>query len=139
MIERAYVWVDGPKCAGKTALIERFLESCRSQLVMAARMVPVPRRGKTGEVRGGNTRRYKATGMVVVNVRSDRDREGATRLADEFRQACRDPGMSQDLFQGWRRLNAVSVFVANLSDPKDHGTRKAVARMKRVLARAGRG
>ena len=293
MIERPYVWVDGPEGAGKTTLVERFLASSRGRLVMAARMIPAGTRAKLGEVRAGNdeTRRYEAAGashtlltrydpdldrvdndpfwttdfisdyseailfegplrtdfapqlvvavvppllegvplierrrceaarlplgdylamltsrlpgagaeepaakapapesrpgrakrgrdrieipervgrvlldwarhgvpveqerwcfrepygalggagVVVVNVRSDADRVGAAWLADEFRKAHEDRRMMRELFGGWRRLNAVSVFVANLGDAKDAGTRKALARMKRVLSRTDR-
>ena len=64
MIDRAYIWVDGPTGVGKTMLVERFLQSNRSRLVMAARLVETDQVKQPSEDRpgDGDPDRYERAG-----------------------------------------------------------------------------
>ncbi|MBI4775521.1 MAG: hypothetical protein HY788_15335 [Deltaproteobacteria bacterium] len=64
MINRSYIWVDGPPGGGKTSLIERILKSNRTRLIMAARFAPTDSVSEPVEVFQGNdeTERYLMAG-----------------------------------------------------------------------------
>lgn len=72
--------------------------------------------------------------MVVVNVRGDDERSGAEALLAEVARLRGDPEVFADLHLsltgGRTRITAVA---ADLTDAKDPGTRKAVARIRRAF------
>lgn len=71
--------------------------------------------------------------IVVINAQADEDPREAERLASEIRRIWTDPEISRDLGPGWVTRRTPSIIVANLTDPRDEGSKKVVARMKRAL------
>lgn len=64
MIERAYVWIDGPPGAGKTTLVERVIKGCREP-VLAVRVVTASSKRQVGRARPTpETARFDAAGAV---------------------------------------------------------------------------
>jgi hypothetical protein len=81
--------------------------------------------------------------LVVLNAREDAERRRAQGLLEEVRRLRVDRAVFDDVL-GWRGSRVpVTAVVADLADPRDAGTRKAVARVKRsnqeVPGRYGRG
>lgn len=72
---------------------------------------------------------------VVINIRSEDDRPVAERMSAEIQRIWADVDMVSDLrFPRWPK-RPPSIYVANLADRRHEGTRKAVARIKRVYQR----
>jgi hypothetical protein len=71
--------------------------------------------------------------LVVVNVRSEIQRPDAERLLQETLRLRKDPEVFGDVlgFQG--NKIPITAVAANLTDPKDPGLKKAIARVKRAL------
>jgi hypothetical protein len=81
--------------------------------------------------------------LVVLNTSEDAERERAQGLLDDIRRLRADRAVFDDVL-GWRGSRVpITAVVADLADPRDAGTRKAVARVKRSLrevpGRYGRG
>jgi len=75
-------------------------------------------------------------GLVVVNVRTDAERERGEQLVEEVRRLRRDDELFDDIL-GFRGSKAqVTAVTANLADSKDPGRKKALARVRRVLPEA---
>ena len=74
--------------------------------------------------------------LVVVNVRSEEERASAAALVDDVARLRKDEAVFRDVlgFRGTR--TPVTALVADLSNPKDAGTRKALARVKRSTKRS---
>jgi hypothetical protein len=65
MIEREYVWIDGPPASGKTTFIERLIVATRNELVLAARFVPAKTPKQSGPAKGNDeTKRYADAGAI---------------------------------------------------------------------------
>jgi hypothetical protein len=77
-------------------------------------------------------------GLVVVHVRDRNDRAVAERMLDEIARIRSDDALRTDVLGQFAHRSKVTAVVANLSDPKDVGTRKALARIKRALAQRRR-
>lgn len=94
----------------------------------------VPVRGEVWRLRDelSNLRLARA---VVINIRSEDDRPVAERMSAEIQRMWGDIEIVRDLrIPGWPS-RPPSVYVANLADRRHEGTRKAVARIKRVYQR----
>ena len=81
--------------------------------------------------------------LVVLNAREDAERRRAQGLLEEVRRLRVDRAVFDDVL-GWRGSRVpVTTVVADLADPRDAGTRKAVARvrwsLRNVPGRYGRG
>jgi hypothetical protein len=81
--------------------------------------------------------------LVVLNISEDAELERAQGLLDDIRRLRADRAVFDDVL-GWRGSRVpITAVVADLADPRDAGTRKAVARVKRsnreVPGRYGRG
>ena len=81
--------------------------------------------------------------LVVLNAREDAERRRAQELLEEVRRLRVDRAVFADVL-GWRGSRVpITAVVADLADPRDAGTRKAVARVRRsvrdVPGRYGRG
>lgn len=75
-------------------------------------------------------------GLVVVNVRTDAERERGEQLVEEVRRLRRDDELFDDIL-GFRGSKVqVTAVTANLADPEDPGRKKALARVRRVLPEA---
>lgn len=73
--------------------------------------------------------------VVVVNVRDQRDVAGAERLLADLRRVRKDPEVFDDIL-GWRGTRIpITAVAANLVARKNPGTRKVVARIKRLIRR----
>jgi hypothetical protein len=77
-------------------------------------------------------------GLVVVNVRARDDRAAAERMLDEIARIRSDDAVRTAVLGRFAHRTKVTAVVADLSDPKDAGTRKALTRIKRALAQRGR-
>jgi energy-coupling factor transporter ATP-binding protein EcfA2 len=73
-------------------------------------------------------------GLVVVNVRARGDRAAAERMLDEIARIRSDDDVRAAVLGRFAHRTKVTAVVADLSDPKDAGTKKALARIKRALA-----
>jgi hypothetical protein len=71
--------------------------------------------------------------LVVVNVRDSSEREHGEALIEEVRRLRTDPAVFEDIIGFRGNRTPVTAVVANLLDGKDPGTKKAVARVRRVL------
>ena len=81
--------------------------------------------------------------LVVLNAREDAERRRAWGLLEEVRRLRVDRAVFADVL-GWRGSRVpITAVVADLADPRDAGTRKAVARVRQsvrdVPGRYGRG
>lgn len=76
-------------------------------------------------------------GLVVVNVRTAAERERGKRMLEEIPRMRKDEAIFRDLFDFRGSRVPVTAVMADLSDPKDPGWKKALARVLRTL-RAGR-
>ena len=77
-------------------------------------------------------------GLVVVNVRACDERAAAERMLDEIARIRSDDAVRTAVLGRFAHRTKVTAVVADLSDPKDAGTRKALTRIKRALAQRGR-
>jgi hypothetical protein len=73
--------------------------------------------------------------LVVVNVRCDAERRAAEAFVDDIARLRKDEEVYRDVvgLRGNRR--PVAAVIADLSNPKDAGLKKAVARVKRATKR----
>jgi hypothetical protein len=72
-------------------------------------------------------------GVVVVNVRRSDDLGSAARLLDDLGRLRRDRALFDDVF-GWRGSRVpITAVKADLSNPRDPGTRKVLARLRRTV------
>ena len=73
---------------------------------------------------------------VVVNVRNTEERRGAQRLVEDVARLRQDKAVFQDIV-GWRGYRIpITAVVADLSDPRDPGLKKMLARIGRALKQA---
>jgi hypothetical protein len=71
--------------------------------------------------------------LVVLNAREDTERRRAQGLLEEVRRLRVDRAVFADVL-GWRGSRVpITAVVADLADPRDAGTRKAVARVRRSV------
>ncbi len=77
-------------------------------------------------------------GLVVVNVRARDDRDAAERMLGEIARIGSDDDVRAAVLGRFAHRTKVAAVVADLSDPKDAGTKKAFARIKRALAQRDR-
>ena len=74
--------------------------------------------------------------VVVVNVRSDSERQGASRLLSDLDRLRKNKEIFDDVL-GWRgKKTPITAVAADLADSKNQGTKKAVTRVKRSLPKS---
>jgi hypothetical protein len=73
--------------------------------------------------------------LVVVNARSDTDRRAAESLLEDVARLRKDEAVYQDVLRHRGNKLPVTAIVADLSNPKDAGLKKAIARVKRTTRR----
>jgi len=76
--------------------------------------------------------------LVVVNVRSDADRRAADAVLEDVARLRKDDDVYRDVLGPRGNKLPVTAVVADLSNPKDVGLKKAVARVKRATKRRER-
>ncbi|OGF22757.1 MAG: hypothetical protein A2V63_06245 [Candidatus Eisenbacteria bacterium RBG_19FT_COMBO_70_11] len=70
---------------------------------------------------------------VVVNIRSDKERRGALRLVEDLARLRQEKAIFQDIL-GWRGHRIpITTVIADLTDPRDTGLKKMLARIGRAL------
>jgi hypothetical protein len=74
-------------------------------------------------------------GLVIVNVREDRERLEAERMLIEIARIRASEEVRTAVLGRLAHRTPVTALIANLAEPKDPGTKKALARIKRVFAR----
>jgi hypothetical protein len=74
---------------------------------------------------------------VIINVRAGDGRTTADRMLGEVARIRSDDDVRTSVLGRFAHRTKVTAVVADLSDPKDAGTKKALARIKRALARRG--
>ncbi len=73
--------------------------------------------------------------MVVITIRSEDDRSVAARMSEEIQRIWANREIVRDVrIPSWPS-RPPSIYLANLADRSDEGTRKAVARIKRAYQR----
>ena len=77
-------------------------------------------------------------GLVVVNVRARDDRDAAEPMLEEIARIRSDDAVRAAVLGRFAHRTKVTAVVADLSDPKEPSTKKALTRIKRALAQRGR-
>jgi hypothetical protein len=73
--------------------------------------------------------------LVVVNVLDEKERARGERLVADLLRLRKDDQLFADILGTRGTRIPITAVVANVTDPKDKGLRKAVARVKRTIAR----
>lgn len=73
--------------------------------------------------------------VYVINVHQVNERPAAARLAAEIRSIRADGRILRSFDSAPHESRRISVFIANLNDPRDAELKKAIARIKRGLPR----
>jgi hypothetical protein len=77
--------------------------------------------------------------VVVVNVRKGEDHKQADRLVEELGRLRADKVLFKEVVPWHGSRLPITAMVADLSDPKDAGLKKALARIKRTMAAEAKG
>lgn len=126
----------GELLAGKEALVEE-TRTKMLEAMAAARRGPRPTPVKQWAI-ADRYRGVEDAGLVVLNIRDDHERKAAERLLAEVARLREDEAVFKDVFS-WRGSHSpITAVAADISDPRDAGTRKALARIRRSI-RAGVG
>ena len=72
-------------------------------------------------------------GLVVVNVRSDENRRLAERLVADVARLRKEKELFDDVLGPRGSRTPITAVVADVSDPRDPGTKKAIARVRRSI------
>lgn len=74
--------------------------------------------------------------LVVANVRRESERSAAAALVGEVERLRKNDAVFRDVMDGVRgNRSPITAVVADLSNPKDSGLKKAIARVKRATKR----
>jgi len=109
------------------------LEEARTKLLQGiaqARRAPPPPPTEHWAVAGGYQGVEQAQ-LVVVNIRTEAERPRAEQLVADVGRLRKDAGLFHDILGSRGTRIPVTAVVANLADPRDRGTRKALARVRR--------
>jgi len=123
---------------GLDLLVERLLSgrmaggALRPELVERLRSTPRPRSTMRWSIADGY-RGIERAQLVVVNIRGEAEREKGEMLLAEVARLRKDRAVFDDVIGRWGSKVPITAVVANLSEPKDLGTKKAVARVRRVI------
>ena len=75
----------------------------------------------------------EAAQVVLINVRSDAERARAEAMVPQIKRIRQDEEVFDDVL-GWAgRRTAITVAVADLSDPKDKGLKRTLTRIRRLF------
>ena len=114
------------------------LEEARAKLladIKSARRAPAPHPTEHWALAHGYQGIEHAQ-LIVVNVRTEAERPRGEQLVADIGRLRNEADVFEDIL-GWRgRRIPVTAVVANLADPKDRGTRKALARIRRAAKAA---
>ena len=76
--------------------------------------------------------------LVVVNVRDETERLAGQALLDELGRVRKDDAVFREIVGLRGNKLPISAVIADLSNPKDAGVKKAIARVKRATKRSER-
>jgi hypothetical protein len=82
-------------------------------------------------------RGLERAGLIVINVRQGDDRDAANRMLGEVARIRSDDDVRASILGRFAHRTKVTAVVADLSDAKDAGTKKVLARIKRALTSRG--
>ncbi len=82
-------------------------------------------------------RGLERAGIVIVNARRGDDRGAAERMIDEIARIRSDDDVRTSILGRFAHRTKVTAVVADLSDLKDAGTKKALARIRRAMTQRG--
>ncbi len=71
--------------------------------------------------------------LIVINARTDEERSASERLLPDIKRLRSDPEVFNDVIGHYGKKLPVTAVVADLSDLKDPGLKKAFAKIKRAL------
>ena len=111
-----------------------FLDEARTKLLLGiaqARRAPPPPPTEHWAVAGGYQGVEQAQ-LVVVNIRTEAERSRAEKLVADVGRLRKEAGLFHDILGSRGTRIPVTAVVANLADPRDRGTRKALARVRRA-------
>lgn len=75
----------------------------------------------------------KRASMVIINIMNEAEAEAARDLAEEIRRMHKEWDIMRDLSLRTTDGCRLTLFIANLANPKDPELKKAIARIKRVI------
>ena len=75
----------------------------------------------------------KGASMVIINIRDEAETEAARQLAEEIRRMHKEEEIIRDLSLRTTDGRRLTLFIANLANPKDPQLKRAIARIKRVI------
>jgi len=75
----------------------------------------------------------KGASMVIINIMDEAETEAARQLSEEIRRMHKEEEIIRDLSLRTTDGRRLTVFIANLANPKDSELKRAVARIKRVI------
>ena len=82
-------------------------------------------------------RGIERAGLVVINLRKGDDRSAADRTLADVARIRSDDDVRTSILGRFAHRTKITAVVADLSDTKDAGTKKALARIKRALTSCG--
>ena len=103
-----------------------------AELILKAKSEGIPLNRQTW-VLPDTHRGLKGASMVIINTRDEAETEAAGQLSDEIRRMHKDSEIIRDLSLRTKDGRRLTVFIANLANPKDPELKKAIARIKRVI------
>ena len=71
--------------------------------------------------------------LVVVNVRDPAERPAAEQLLVDLARLRNDDALFNDILHWRGHRTPITAVVANISDPRDAGRKKAIARVRRTI------
>ena len=75
----------------------------------------------------------KGASMVIINIRDEAEIEAARLFAEEIRRMHKEGDIVRDLSLRTTDGRRLTIFIANLANPKDSELKRAIARIKRVI------
>jgi len=75
----------------------------------------------------------QGAGLVVVNIRSSTERPAAEQLLVDLARLRKDDALFSDILGTRGHRTPVTAVVVNISDPRDAGRKKAIARVRRTI------
>jgi len=113
------------------------LEHTRADLLAAiaqARKAPPPKPTEHWAVAEGYEGIEHAQ-LVVVNIRNEPERREGEQLVGDLGRLRKEPALFDDILGARGTKIPITAVVANLSDPKDAGLKKALARVGQAMRR----
>jgi len=115
----------------KPGVLGKVVQAMRSSLE-EQRQVRVPRSASVWTLAPSYAGLVEAK-LVVINLPSEADRTRAERMLEDITRLRKDPEVFEDIIGHRGRKTPITVVAADLSNPKDTGLKKALARVMRTI------